>query len=652
MNFLSPQLLWGLFAVALPVIIHLLNRRRFRTVRWAATSFLLKAARESRGRKRLKHILILTARALAVAALIFAVSRPLVGGLLGWGGGSVETIVLLLDRSASMELRPDDGRPSQREAVLTRLAGAIQEMGSPRVILIDSATRQPQEIASPEVLPEISDTQATDTQTDIPGLLLSAIDYLQETQLGHAEIWLASDLQAGDWKRSDGRWQAVRTGLKSLPEETRLRVLSLDRGEAQNLSLTLISARRIDDELFLDLEISQAQDLGPRDLPVTYSLEGSRTAERATLEGQFYRFQKRLALPAMDPEGFGWVALPTDLNPRDNVVYFTYGKAPERRTVIVTSNPAADSIRDLQRAAAPPGLTGTSAEVISPARTSGIDFPSTSLLIWQAPLPQERNALLLRQFIEGGGIVLFFPPEQKAETSFLGVSWGPSEDAPQDQFFINGSWRRDDGPWRDGANGQALPVRDLRAVRRTAILGEASALADWDDQTPLMARTLFGAGRAVFIGTRAEETWSNLEFTALHLVAVQRLLDAGQDRLTAGSRALAGEEAAKTRNDEVRRRLDDYEDLQPALAPFRGGVYQLGERLLAVNRNPAEDQLELLDEESLDELLEGTRFTLFEEQDQSEDLVQEIWRLFLAAMLIFLLIEAFLCLQKKPTVTP
>ena len=108
MNFLVPALLWGLLAAAIPVIIHLLNRRRFRTVKWAATTFLLKASRESRGKKRLKHILILACRALAIAALIFAVARPLVGSFLGWGSGSVETVVLVLDRSPSMEIQGAD----------------------------------------------------------------------------------------------------------------------------------------------------------------------------------------------------------------------------------------------------------------------------------------------------------------------------------------------------------------------------------------------------------------------------------------------------------------------------------------------------------------------------------------------------------------
>jgi len=53
-SFLQQSLLWGLLGVSIPIIIHLLNRRRYRTVQWAAMEFLLKASRESRGKKKLK----------------------------------------------------------------------------------------------------------------------------------------------------------------------------------------------------------------------------------------------------------------------------------------------------------------------------------------------------------------------------------------------------------------------------------------------------------------------------------------------------------------------------------------------------------------------------------------------------------------------
>jgi hypothetical protein len=169
MTFLQQTMLWGLFAVSIPVIIHLLNRRRFRTVEWGAMQFLLKATRESRGKKRLKHILILIMRSLAIAALIFAIARPLVGGFLGWGGGSVETVILILDRSSSMERSEKDIQLSKRTSVLERVAEAMAELGEARLVLIDSATGLAQEVPSPDVLPELSFTAPTDSAADIPG---------------------------------------------------------------------------------------------------------------------------------------------------------------------------------------------------------------------------------------------------------------------------------------------------------------------------------------------------------------------------------------------------------------------------------------------------------------------------------------------------
>src|SRR3954464_8783893 len=104
MSFLQPMLLAGLPLVALPIIIHLINQRRYQTVRWGAMMFLLAANRMSRGYARLRHWLIMAFRVAAIAALVFAISRPLAGGWLGLtAGGRADTTVVVLDRSPSMQ---------------------------------------------------------------------------------------------------------------------------------------------------------------------------------------------------------------------------------------------------------------------------------------------------------------------------------------------------------------------------------------------------------------------------------------------------------------------------------------------------------------------------------------------------------------------
>lgn len=76
MSFLEPLILAALPLMALPILIHLIHRHRHQSVPWAAMMFLVSAKRMNKGMARLRHILILLMRIVAVGALIFAVSRP------------------------------------------------------------------------------------------------------------------------------------------------------------------------------------------------------------------------------------------------------------------------------------------------------------------------------------------------------------------------------------------------------------------------------------------------------------------------------------------------------------------------------------------------------------------------------------------------
>ena len=634
------------------MIIHLLNRRRFRIVDWAATSFLLKASRESRGKKKLKHILILICRTLAIFALIFAVARPLLGGFLGSGSGSVNTVILVLDRSASMETKAESGAPSYREAVITRVSQAVEKMGSPRLLLIDSASGDIQEVPSPDALPELSTTFATDTQADIPTLLTKAIDYIDETNPGQTEIWLASDMQRGDWRPTDSRWNAVRSGLESLPNETKLRVLSSGSELAQNIAIELVASRRVEDNLFLDLKLTRSNGDGTSTVPITYSLKGARSAERVTMNGQELRFQKRLPLSAADVDGSGWVGIPSDNNPRDNSVFFAFGGKEPVQSWIVSEKPSGNTANYLRKAAAPDGFERYSSEIIALTQTTKIDWSTASLIVWQAQIPTGAVAAQLQEFATSGGSVIFFPPEKPSNNIIFGTSWGLIQEAPADEYFINGSWIKDDGPWRNSLSDQKMPIDQVRGVKRCSIQGDGTSLAEWDDGSPLLYRQLQGLGTAIFINTLPNDRWSNLEFVALHLVAVQRLLEKGTDRLHSGYRAIAGSEKAKLRGDEIRDRLDAFEDYEPALGSYRAGVYRLGERVIAVNRPAAENSPLRVNEEALDTLLEGTSYSLFESTKDDNKLVSPVWWAFLIAVLFFLLAEAILCLQPKLTGPP
>jgi hypothetical protein len=108
MNFLQPWMLLALPLAAIPIIIHLVNQRRFQTVPWAAMRFLLDATKMSSGYTKLRQWLILAMRTLALAALILFTARPLTSGLLALLGGDANRVaIVLLDRSPSMAEIPN-----------------------------------------------------------------------------------------------------------------------------------------------------------------------------------------------------------------------------------------------------------------------------------------------------------------------------------------------------------------------------------------------------------------------------------------------------------------------------------------------------------------------------------------------------------------
>src|SRR5207244_1532153 len=133
--------------------IHLINQRRFHTIRWGAMMFLLAANRMSRGYARLRQILILLFRTLAVAGLIFAVSRPLASGWLGRAAsGRPDTTIILLDRSPSMRQQGFGTVISKLDAGRHQLAQTLTMLGSGRWVLIESTSNLAQDIESPDAL--------------------------------------------------------------------------------------------------------------------------------------------------------------------------------------------------------------------------------------------------------------------------------------------------------------------------------------------------------------------------------------------------------------------------------------------------------------------------------------------------------------------
>ena len=112
MGFVQASMLAALAAVALPVIAHLIFRRRSRPVDLGTLRFLKVAVRRDTRRRWLKRWLLLTLRVASVALLVLLFARPYRAESLGGSGAGLT--VILIDRSASMDRKRDGERLVER----------------------------------------------------------------------------------------------------------------------------------------------------------------------------------------------------------------------------------------------------------------------------------------------------------------------------------------------------------------------------------------------------------------------------------------------------------------------------------------------------------------------------------------------------------
>ena len=111
MTFLSPSILWGLLAITIPIIIHLISLRHTRDTEFSTLRFIKSLKHETIRRLRIKQWLLVLLRTIAILCLILMFSRPLMTGTLTSKlGGYIESrAVIIVDNSASMAVHTGDG---------------------------------------------------------------------------------------------------------------------------------------------------------------------------------------------------------------------------------------------------------------------------------------------------------------------------------------------------------------------------------------------------------------------------------------------------------------------------------------------------------------------------------------------------------------
>ena len=102
MQFLHPGYLWALSSIAVPVIVHLFNFRRYKTVYFSNVRFLKEVQEETTSRSKLKHLLVLATRILALIFLVLAFAQPYLPNKKNGASAGRRSISIYVDNSFSM----------------------------------------------------------------------------------------------------------------------------------------------------------------------------------------------------------------------------------------------------------------------------------------------------------------------------------------------------------------------------------------------------------------------------------------------------------------------------------------------------------------------------------------------------------------------
>lgn len=504
----SPWLLGlGALLVSIPIIIHLLNRRRFRTIDWAAMDFLLEAERKNRRRVQLENLILLLLRCLAVLLLGLLLARPF-SQLLSFSETEQFERIVVIDDSLSMQAAHGnaDIMSKARESI-ANLVRSLAENESDDLLTVVLTSDPSQRLfnAEPvnadnveELLDEINAIQAADTPANLDVALQELEDtFANQRTTATRVVYLVTDLRKRDWDAKQkqkenqpltilGRIAEPETGEGARPKAD---VFVVDVGDDESANLAIVDIRPED---MLVTGVSNRFN-------VSIANYGTREAKNVRIEfnaGEAPPISREVAsiAPAKTetvpftftfaaPQGIGddpvSVVTPVKVtvqvfsgNPgeedrlsADSSRYYPARVAPGITTLVVDGDPStvygrAESFF-LEPALSPPGraLSGLAIDVVTETQ-----FETTLLtkyrVIYLCNLyrPSENMVASLRKWVAAGGGLVILPGDQVEDDYFNQLFCdGPEPLSPISLVSMEGD--EDEQSWK-----QIRPVDELHDV--------------------------------------------------------------------------------------------------------------------------------------------------------------------------------------------
>jgi hypothetical protein len=645
MSFIEPFLLWLFLPfIVLPVIIHFVNRMRYQPLQWAAMEFLFKAKRSSTKFARLREILILACRCLALLFLAMTLGRPLSGGWLGSAfSGRSESIIILLDRSSSMSALDESGQFNKVQRLVSMIRQTADKMSKgTKFTVIDSGSKKPIIIDDLATLEDELLYGVTDSGSSMKDMLMTAYEYILSTNPGQCEVWLTSDLQRSNWQPSNQGWQTLNADFKRLKSKVTFRVLALSQLAEKNLAVTVKKTRRYRkyNQEILEATVELKRNYSEEEtVQLTVNLNGVETARQVKMTQESLLFVHKFKLADGDQGGYGLFKIPDDRQPGDNLYTFAYGENVNGGTAVFSENEHAGL---LAFAAAPPKVGSTYAKVLDESSNLANDLDEYSLVILDNPKLSDKYEKKLLKFIDGGGQLLVFPPVREGKKLLKFIELEEVETAGKNNVYDVASWDELQGPLADTLQGESLPVNKLLIKSRQLNKETGQVLASYSDGQPFLSRFGLGKGAVYYCSSSIAQSWSDLYKGPILLPMLSRLVQEG-------SKKFSSIKFESCKADDILEQMDTIVgDRSQASQSLFTGVYKRNNEVMVFNRPSYEDDQERVSESTVEELFAGLRFSMFMQDtaEHDEDSQSELFTLFAVLVLLFLVIEGFLTLRR------
>ncbi len=438
LEFANPGLLAGMAAATIPIILHLLNRRKYRETRWAAMQFLLAAIRKKQRRIRVEHWLLLALRTLLILLVVGAMAKPFLESFGNVITGRRTHRVIVLDGSLSMgyssagTTRFDQAKLLASQLVKDSRQGdtiSVITMGQPpRVVIGDPLPNLA------EVQKEISDLSMTHGATDLPATFEAIDRVLDVSTIPQKEILFLTDLQQTSWP------QLASTGKEGLDRI----IAKLEARKPRSIVIDLAGATRSENRAITDIRVDSPVATVGMSAPIRAVLRNfgpspaQGIAVRLTVDGRLgpeqsvdlpvgedvpILFNHQFATPG---DHVVEIAIDNDQLPLDDRRRLV---VPVRESVNVLlvdgdfkSEPFEAETDYLAQALAPtegsPGMPGIiRSEVVSESQVSGRDLGKYDVVVLcNVAQFSQAEVTVLEDFLrQGGGLVVFLGDQVVAD---------------------------------------------------------------------------------------------------------------------------------------------------------------------------------------------------------------------------------------------